>query len=394
MALPQVLIIGGGFTGLAAARSLHRAVQNGWCTVTLLDGNQNTSMIPALPDYAAGLIPREWITYPIADKLPENVTFFHARATRIDFPEKIIHTTMGDVSFDYLVIATGSSPSPPPNELSGYDTYTITNISDATDLQHAFDRHLASTPAPSIVINGAGYTGIELAICMARRAKRDAIAINIHLVEMQSRILPFLPAAQQERVMRSLARHNIQLHTESQITALQDNTLHLSNGTAITAPLICRTEGTISPLPTQDLDIPHLGDGRLEVQPTLALQRYPQVFAAGDAAAFHTPAGYLRKAVNFAYYAGAHAGNNIIRMIRNRAPRPYKPIDLGWVIPLGDDSVGKVFGNMPLSGKMGLRMHYVMCGYRNYSIHNFLRLCGHAVRAGAKGKPVKKKEQT
>ena len=346
-------------------------------------------MVPALPDYAAGLIPRKWISASIPDQLPPNFSFLQARVTEVLLRRKLVRTTMGEVTFDYLVIATGSMPSPSPDALTEHKTYTVTSITDATELKNALDQYLQSTPESSIVINGAGYTGIELAICIARRAKRDGIPINIHLVELNKQILPFLTASQQERVLRSIERHAIHLHTGCQISSAEGDAIRLSDGTEIRSPLLCRAEGTISPLPTNKMNIPKLPDGRLEVESTLGLTRFPNVFVAGDAAAFHIPTGYLRKAVNFAYYAGAHAGKNIWRVIKKRKPRPFKPIDLGWVIPLGDDSVGKAFGSMPLAGKIGLRLHYVMCGYRNYSLRNFLYLCGHAIRAGRKITPPK-----
>ncbi len=343
-------------------------------------------MIPALPDFAAGLIPESWITASIADIIPANITFRRARVHSVSYSDKIVKTDVGDMPFDYLILATGSGPTPPADALCKLQTHTITNIADARELKTAFEQHLQRSSKPSIVINGAGYTGIELAICMARRTRKENVDIDIHLVELRNVIMTFLPPQQQQRVLRSITRHGITLHTNTKIAAYENNTLVLSDGAKIETPLICRTEGTMAPLDNPDPTAEQIADGRFVVTPTLALQRYPYVLVAGDAAGFNTPHGFLRKAVNFAFYAGAHAGKNVARMIKKKPLRPFLPIDLGWVIPLGDDSVGKVFGNVPLCGKLGLRMHYAMCGYRNFSTQNFLRLLGHAVRAGAKYK--------
>ena len=392
MSLPKVVIIGGGFAGLAAARKLNHAVQSALCTVTLIDANAETCMIPALPDYAAGLIPREQITAPIQEQLPPNTTFFQAKVTGISCKEKVIHTNAGEVTFDYLILAMGSCPSPIPDVLQKIPTHTVTNIADASALKDAFAEHLHNQEVPSIVINGAGYTGIELAICMARSAAQVNSPIHIHLIELRDDILPFLPPSQQQRVHNSIERHAVKLHTQCHIESAQPNRVQLSDGTTIEAPLICRTEGTTAPVKADDEKIVYLSDGRFEVATTLALHAFPYVLAAGDAAAFHAPSGYLRKAVNFAFYAGKHAGMNVVRAIKNKPVRPFKPMDLGWVIPVGDDSVGKAFGSVPLTGKMGLRLHYVMCGYRNYNMKNFWRLCGHAVRAGAKPATTRKEQ--
>jgi NADH:ubiquinone reductase (H+-translocating) len=247
---------------------------------------------------------------------------------------------------------------------------------------------------PAILINGAGYTGLELAIAMKRRAWREGIPIDVHVVEQRPQVLTFLSERQQSRVQACLQRHEIRLHMGSTIANVTHSDITLSDGTVLKSPLLCRAEGTTSPLQTADEGISHLPDHRMHVQTTLALAHYPDVFVAGDAAAFAIPAGYLRKAVNFAYYAGFHAGRNVARILDKRCPRPFLPVDLGWVIPLGDDSVGEILGGIPLSGKLGLRMHYVMCGFRNYSIRNFLRLVGYAIRTGATYKQQRGKDNT
>jgi len=393
MSLPTVLILGGGFAGLSAAKALSNAVQTGICTAVLVDGNKETAMIPALPDYAAGLLPQDWITSPILDLLPENICFDQTTVQNIRFSENLVETDSGNMRYDHLILTMGSQPTPPPTAMEGSKAYTLTNLRDAQDVRAAFEKHHSAFPTPNIVINGAGYTGIEWAICMARRARQDGIPARIHLVEQHAGIMGFLSPSQQRRVLSSIERHGIRLHTTCQIVAASDVMVELSNGTSISNPLVCRTEGTCSPVHTADTGVETLADGRLRVEPTLALSHYANVFVAGDAAAFPIPDGFLRKAVNFAYYAGAHAGRNVIRQITKRPLRPFRPIDLGWVIPLGDDSVGKALGGIPLAGKMGLRLHYVMCGYRNYSLRNFVRLTGYAARAGRSYKPTRRKEQ-
>lgn len=386
--------MGGGFAGLAAAQALGRSVLNSKCTVTLLDAGTETAMIPALPDYAAGLLPREWITAPIQHLLPRHVAFAQTTVKQVRLQEHTIETTTGRRPFDYLIMAIGSAAPPPAQALKTIETYALTNLHDADTLKTAFETHLQQQEQPEIIISGAGYTGVELAICLARRARHDDIPLKIHLVEMKADIMTFLPPSQHKRVLSSIARHHIVLHTHCQIADVSAQQVALSDGCIVAHPLLCRAEGTCAPVPlAEEQGVATLGDGRAIVEPSLALAANPHVFLAGDTAAFSTPNGYLRKAVNFSYYAGAHAGRNVARCIAHRPVRPFHPIDLGWVIPLGDDSVGQALGGLPLLGKMGLRLHYLMCGYRNYSATNFLRLAGHAVRAGNNNPKHKRKEQ-
>ncbi|MFU8779615.1 MAG: NAD(P)/FAD-dependent oxidoreductase [Kiritimatiellia bacterium] len=382
MSKPNIVIAGAGFAGLAAVRGLRSAAASGKCTVTVIDRNADTTMVPALPDYAAGLIPKEWITRPVTSLLPDYVRFEQTNIRSMHFAEQTVETEKGPIPYDFLIVALGSVSAPPAPILATLQTHTVTSLGDTQVLQNAFEKLLQQDTSPQVLINGAGYTGLELAIAMKRRAWRDRKAIDMHVVEQRPQILPFLPQKQRQRVLACIHRHGIKLHLNSEISSITNQQVALTDGTRLDAPLLCRTEGTIAPVHPHNSGVELLGDLRMQVQPTLALQAYPNVFAAGDAAAFAIPDGYLRKAVNFAYYAGEHAGRNVARVIHNRQTRPFKPLDLGWVIPLGDDSVGQVFGGIPMSGKLGLRMHYIMCGYRNYSIKNFFRLAGHAVRTG------------
>jgi hypothetical protein len=81
--------------------------------------------------------------------------------------------------------------------------------------------------------------------------------------------------------------------------------------------------------------------------------------------------GYLRKAVNFSILGGKQAGANVRRAARGRRPKLFTPVDLGWVIPLHRIGVGRVFGKIPVKGKLALRLHYLMTAYRNYNARNF-----------------------
>jgi NADH dehydrogenase len=107
------------------------------------------------------------------------------------------------------------------------------------------------------------------------------------------------------------------------------------------------------------------------VKTDLSLPNYPNVFAAGDAAAIEHNGQVLRKAVNFAFHGGRHAGRNLARRLRGRATRPFRPVDLGYVIPLHATSVGRLPLGIWIRGYLGIRLHSLMCGLRNYSFKGF-----------------------
>ena len=85
----------------------------------------------------------------------------------------------------------------------------------------------------------------------------------------------------------------------------------------------------------------------------------------------YTYGAVLRKAVNFAFYGGRHAGKNIARRLRGRSTRAFRAVDLGWIVPFRVTSVGRLPGGVWLRGGLGVRIHFLMCGLRNFSWTNF-----------------------
>jgi len=391
MARAQVLILGGGFAGMAAAHALRHAVRAGRCALTVVDREPVSAMIPVLPDYAAGLLDDRVITAPLVNRLPAGTTVVQDAVTAADPDARTVRMAGGNaLTYDYLVLAMGSVAAPGPAESIDGEVYPLATYADARRLRAEFGRRLVAQAPPTVVISGAGYTGIELATGMVRSAAGQGKRVAVTLVEQRDAILPFLGPAQQARVRGSLDRHGIALRTGCKVAHYDGQSAVLSDGTDMGPALFCRTEGTVAPVqPTGQHAA--LGDGRLRVTPALHLPDHPTVFAAGDAAAIPLGNGFLRKAVNFSIYTGHRAGANIARLLRGAPPRPFRPVDLGWVIPLGDDSVGRAFGRLPLQGRAGLRLHYLMCGLRNYSFRNLLFFVRHA--AGA-GRPVSRKGDT
>lgn len=367
---PQVLILGGGFAGRAAARALRGALRRGRCRVTLVDRNAYTTMIPALPDVAAGLMAPAYVTESIARLLPTGVAFLQAQIDAVELDARCVRTSAGTLDYDYLVLAMGSVAALPEMTASGAGGYGLATLDDAIRLRDAFNAYVREAASPHVLISGAGYTGIELAAALRRATRRAGKPCEITLLERGPEILRFLNSRQRRRVLRSLDRQQILLRTGCGVVYWAPQTITCSDGTSLHGAFACVTQGTRAPLLPNGQPLAPLPDGRLPVNATLSLTGRTAVYAAGDSAAFCAPGGMLRKAVNFAIYTGARAGANIARALAGRSARAFRPVDLGWVIPLGDDSVGRAFGSFPLAGRAGRMLHYVMCGLRNFNARN------------------------
>lgn len=388
-ARPQaVVVLGGGFAGRAAARALQPAMRRQLCRITLVDANPFTVMIPALPDYAAGDIPKTMITAPLAGLLPESAIFRQTVVTAIDLAGQSIDTSDGKLFFDYLVMAMGSVGAPERDNWPTGASFSLATIGDAERIRNAFPNYLKHVEQPRLLISGAGYTGIELAIGLSQCAARLGVDCRIQICERHQAILPFLNGFQLKRVAMSLRRHRVELLTGCHVEHFDGKTAMLSNGERIENVFLCRTEGTCAPLRPDGGNFDTLPDGRIMVDRRLCLPAYPKVYAAGDAAAIRHGNGYLRKAVNFAVYSGTRAGYNVHCSLINRPQRIFRGLDPGWLIPLGDDSVGRALGGVPLLGRWGLMLHYIMCGLRNYNMRNAIGFARHGVGALIKRKVI------
>ncbi|MCF7837934.1 MAG: FAD-dependent oxidoreductase [Candidatus Marinimicrobia bacterium] len=362
MSAKQLVIVGGGFAGLAAlSRSAGRGLD-----ITLIEPHEGTTMIPALPDVTGGFLAPGALHTSLKDVLPARARHLKAAALRVDVGARVVETTAGAVPYDYLLLSSGSRTAPAAAPPQPYMHY-LDRLADGRRLYDAWRARLAA-PAARVaraVIIGGGYTGLEVARNLAAAATRADRAAEVTVIEIASEFLGFLPPARRAWVLAQLEGAGVRLLSATKVQAYEPEGVALSSGVTLVDPLCVVCTGSRSALPEVPADWPRLSDGRLCVEPTLQVPGAPTVFAAGDAAAFPDGhGGYLRKAVNFAFYGGRCAGRNIVRHARAKPLRPFRPFDLGWVIPLHDRAVGQMLGRFWIQGGLPMRLHYFMCGYR------------------------------
>jgi NADH dehydrogenase len=169
--------------------------------------------------------------------------------------------------------------------------------------------------------------------------------------------------------------------TGATVARFDSTDAELSDGRRFDDCFLCFATGAKSALANVNGDQAQLPDGRIVVDPFLRIPQHPEVFVAGDAAAIAQGEEYLRRAVNFALYSGRRAGGNVVRTVHRSAPAPFRPVDLGWVIPFCDRGVGRILSRVRVQGRFALALHYLMCGYRNYSMRNRLFYCKTAAKA-------------
>ncbi len=368
----HIVILGGGFAGLSAANKLKQRLRGKKdVQILLIDKNDYTTMIPSLPDLAGGGIEKSFLTERIEKLIPKGVHFRKASVEKIDFTSKQIFIGQETITYDYLIVAVGSKTN-----FFGFDQnldklYTLESLEDSLRICRDFEKALNSGKEINLVISGAGFTGIELACCLNRLAQKYNREIPVTLIEKQNRILTAISDEMLDEVEREIGRLGFKIIKNDYVEAFDGSTVYLKNSGAIPDAFFCWCSGVRMSVPTEG-NHKKIYDDRIIVDEFLKIPEHPEVFVVGDAAAVMDKGSYLRRSVNYAAMMGKTAAGNIAAAISGAQGKCFKPLDLGWVIPVNVTSIGMALGHQ-IKGRLGILMHYIICGVKNYNFKNFMR---------------------
>jgi NADH dehydrogenase len=387
-ALPQVVIIGGGFAGLAAARRLER-VQ---CEVTIVDRHNHHVFQPLLYQVATAALSPGDIASPIRWILrkQERLRVLLATVERIDTAAKQLVLDRGErLSYDYLIVAAGATHS-----YFGHDEWSeaapgLKTLDDALGIRRrlllAFEE-AEREPNPvyqrrllSFVIIGGGPTGVEMAGALGEIARQvlrtefdnvDPAIARITLIEAGPSILPSFPENLRESARVALLRLGIVVRLGQPVTKVEPEAVWIGDE-RIEAHTILWAAGVAASPISRDLG-PNLDRaGRVIVEPDLSVAGYPGVFVAGDLASFsHQTGKPLPGVAQVAKQQGTRAAANIASLIEGRSTRPFHYYDPGNMATIGRNAAIADFGFLRVSGYLGwllwLFVHILfLIGFRN-----------------------------
>ncbi len=362
----RIVIIGGGFGGLACARALRGDPD---LTVTLLDRKTTFDFLPLLPDILGGRSSPHAVRVPLADCATRHgFRFVQDEAVRVDMAQRLVYGLAGTHDYDFLVIAAGARTNFYGNDSLADAACKLDDADDAERLCAAVDRSQAGT----FVVAGGGYTGVEIATNLRRRLTRAKQNKRIVVVESAGEIMSALPEWMRRYVERNLARLNVEVLVNCRVQTASRNRILLSNGSAFEPALLVWSAGVRTPAFVHDLGLDQTPQGRLKTDEFL--QASDRVFAIGDTAGA-TPSGPpLRMAVQYALAQGALTGANLRRRLHGAAMRPYRPRDLGYVMPMANLRACGVVLGMNARGLLPSLLHYALCLYHSRGIGQRLRV--------------------
>ncbi len=368
-ARPHVVIIGGGFAGLNAAKILaNRPVR-----VTLLDRRNHHLFQPLLYQVATAALSAGEIAVPIRAILRRyrNVQVFLAEVTSIDITNRIVKLADGQMTYDYLIVAAGAQTAYFGNDDWERDAPGLKSVEDALEIRRrilcsyeAAERLPADAPERqellTFAVVGGGPTGVEMAGAIAEIArntlKDDFRSIEpsdtrVILIQSGEHILPDYDVDLSLSARRQLEDVGVEVKTGGRVTDIDPGLIQIGDETIRARTIIWTAGVTASPL-AKALNVPLDRGGRVHVNPDLTVPGHPEVYVAGDLSSFtHTKNKEpLPGLAPVALQEGKHAARNIMRTIQGLPRKPYRYFNKGSMATIGRARAVADFGKVHLSG--------------------------------------------
>lgn len=365
-ARPHVIIIGGGFGGLSTARALRKAPVR----ITLIDRTNHHLFQPLLYEVATAGLSGPDIAAPLRHILRRqaNVTVRMETVTAIDVAQKRVSMSDDVMTYDYLIVATGSS-----HAYFGHDDWAgnapgMKTMNDALAIRrhilNAFEAaERESDPAKraawlSFVVIGAGPTGVELAGTLAEIAHHtlanefrvaDPHQAQIHLVEAGPRVLASMPASLSAKAQQQLEQLKVRVHLNAAVTDVGENHVQMGEQRIEARTRVWAAGVAASSLGGQ-LDTPCDRAGRVQVAPDLSLPRHPEVFVIGDLAHVEQDGKPVPALSPAAKQMGAHAARMIRERMAGGPSRGFRYKDYGSFATIGRGKAVADLRGIRLSG--------------------------------------------
>jgi len=381
---PRIIVIGGGFGGLAAVRALGAAAVD----ILLIDRCNHHTFQPLLYQVATAGLAAPSIAAPLRHILrrQRNVTVLLGEALRIDVEARSVEADGVGYPYDFLVLATGST-----HAYFGHDEWAqyapgLKTLDDALRIRAriltAFERAEA-TADPSeqmewltFLIVGAGATGVELAGTLAEIARHtlkrefrriDPASARVLLIEAGPRVLPGFPPSLSASAQRQLERLGVRVRTGRAVTSMTERGVCIGEERIAARTLLWAAGVAASPLGAT-LGVGVDRAGRVPVTAELAVAAHPEVFVVGDLAVL--PDGPLPAIAPAAKQMGRYAATAILGRLSGRRIDAFRYRNFGSLATIGRMAAVVDFGRIRLTGLLAwwvwLTAHiYFLIGFRN-----------------------------
>ncbi len=388
MRRPRIVVVGAGFAGFHAGRTLSRLAR-GAAEVVLVNPTDYFLYLPLLPEVAGGILDPRRVAVSLTATLP-GVRLVLGEAFHTDVNRRLVRYVdvegrVGEVGYDRLVVAVGSVHKLLPIPGVAEHAHGFRGVPEALYLRDHMTRQIelaAAIDDPAermarctFVVVGAGYTGTEVAAqgqlysavvaCRARRLGGQQP--RWLLLDLAPRVLPELDPRLSNTADRVLRARGVEVRTRTSVREAGPDGVHLTDGDFVPTRSLIWCVGVRPDPVVEDLGLP-TRKGRLVVDEYLTVPGHPEIFACGDAAAvpdLTRPGQTTPMTAQHAVRQGKLAARNVAASYGHGRRRPYRHHDLGFVVDLGGTQAAANPFGLPLSG---LAAKAVTRGYHLFAV--------------------------
>ena len=343
---PKVVILGGGFGGLAAARALYKDAD-----VTVVDRHNYQTFLPLLYQVSTAGLAADHVAYPIRGALRKtSVKFRMASPINIDHRNKEVKLDSSEIlKFDHLIVALGSVSA--DFGIPGVKEFSLgmKSVSEALTIRAEIMRRFEDLcrfeddTKFSVTVIGGGPTGVEMAGAIAELIRgplksdqaRVAKNINVTLIEAGPRLLPPFAPSLSARTKKDLEKLGVKVLLNTAVKELAHRKIFLKDGTTLQSEVTIWAAGVKGADAMKDLNLP-IEANRVAVEPTMQVKNYPNLWALGDIAGAKGKDGSpLPMVAPVAIQQGKFIAKQIKRISQNKKLEHFKYLDKGSMATIG-----------------------------------------------------------
>ena len=376
---PKVVVLGGGFGGLTAARNLSK-----FADVTVVDRHNFQTFLPLLYQVSTAGLAADHVAYPIRGALKKTgAKFCMASPIAIDHRNKEIKLDSSEVlSFDHLVVALGSATS--DFGIPGVTEYALgmKSVTEALTIRAEVMRRFEDLcrfkddTTFNVTVVGGGPTGVEMAGALAELKRgplksdepNAAANIRVRIIEASSRLLPPFAESLSARTKKDLEKLDVEVLLNSAVKKVEHRKIELSDGKIIDSEITIWAAGVTGSPAITKLNLP-TERGRIKVEKTLQVSNYPYIWAIGDnAGAIDKTGRFLPMVAPVAIQQGKFLAKQIKRVSDGKPLEDFKYLDKGSMATIGRHKA--------IVEVKGLKMTGVLAWYAWLWLHLFYLLGG------------------